>query len=336
MFREVARFFMLAGAGCVLFSCVPARQFQEMRTRQENCQEELELVKEKNRLLNETNTELEGRLDVLEGNVAKLTSDTIELGRRLWQARQGLRKSDALNHDLMQRQSKLSQGNSREVKSLLQQIARAQEDLQQREDEVLRLEKEMDGRKRKLDGLREELEARNVRLAELEKVLREKDEAVLALKQKVSNALTGFENKGLSITTRNGKVYVSMDEKLLFKSGSYSVDPKGKSALKKLAAVLAQNTDINVMIEGHTDNVPYRGRGVLIDNWDLSVKRGTSIVRELILNKGIDPGRLIVAGRSKYVPVDNRNTPEARRKNRRTEIILSPKLDELFKILNNN
>lgn len=150
------------------------------------------------------------------------------------------------------------------------------------------------------------------------------------------NALTGFEGNGLSISTKNGKVYVSMDEKLLFKSGSYQVDQRGIQALNQLSSVLAQNKDINVMIEGHTDNVPYNGTGALKDNWDLSVKRATSIVRIIIQNKGVAPKRLTVAGRSKYIPVETNSTSLGRSKNRRTEIILTPKLDELFKILESN
>jgi len=201
---------------------------------------------------------------------------------------------------------------------------------------VFALEKQMDARKRSLDALQTELGKRDQRLKELESALNRKDQAVLALKQKVRNALTGFEGNGLSISTRNGKVYVSMEEKLLFQSGSYQVDQRGVKALDQLAEVLAQNKDINVMIEGHTDNVPYHGSGALKDNWDLSVKRATSIVRIIVRNKSIVPQRLTVAGRSKYVPVKSNSTAEGRSKNRRTEIILTPKLDELFKILEAN
>jgi chemotaxis protein MotB len=218
----------------------------------------------------------------------------------------------------------------------LEQIRKAQDNLRLREDEVLALEKQMDARKRKLDALQAELGERDQRLRELESALRRKDEAVKALKDKVMSALTGFEGNGLSISTKNGKVYVSMDEKLLFKSGSYQVDQRGVQALGQLSNVLAQNKDINVMIEGHTDNVPYNGSGVLKDNWDLSVKRATSIVRIIIQNKGVAPKRLTVAGRSKYIPVETNATAVGRSKNRRTEIILTPKLDELFRLLESN
>lgn len=235
--------------------------------------------------------------------------------------------------NLLEQLAKQQKGSARETKVLLDQIHKTQDNLNLREDEVMKLEQDLKRRIKKMDALQSELGRRDKRLLELEKVLAKKDEAVLALKNKVMNALTGFDKKGLSISNRNGKVYVSMDEKLLFKSGSYTVDVRGAQALKQLAQVLSANKDINIVIEGHTDNVPYKGSGDLKDNWDLSVKRATSIVRILSLNKGINPQRMTVAGRSKYLPIDSNTTVSGRSKNRRTEIILTPKLDELFQIL---
>ena len=159
------------------------------------------------------------------------------------------------------------------------------------------------------------------------------DRILDALRQKVADALMGFEGQGLTVTRKDGKVYVSLDEKLLFKSGSTVVDPNGVCALKQLAVVLAKNPDIDIMIEGHTDDVPFRKGSTVKDNWDLSVLRATSIVRILLDGSGIEPTRLTVAGRGEFLPVDSGQTTEARRKNRRTEIILSPDLSEVFKIL---
>jgi chemotaxis protein MotB len=134
---------------------------------------------------------------------------------------------------------------------------------------------------------------------------------------------------------KNGKVYVSLEEKLLFKSASWDIDANGRNALKKLGGVLERNPDIQIMIEGHTDNVPYNpGSGQLKDNWDLSVKRATTIVRELVSGSKIDPKRLTASGRSEYMPVDERNTSDARQKNRRTEIVLTPDLSELYELIN--
>jgi len=173
------------------------------------------------------------------------------------------------------------------------------------------------------------------RLNELQSILDQKDAEVKALKNKVAEALKGFEDKGLTVHEKDGKVYVSLDNELLFASGSWDIDNKGKGALNELGLVLATDPGINVAIEGHTDNVPYKGSGNIKDNWDLSVMRSTSVVKEILKNKDINPQRLTASGRSEYVPIDIDDTKEARAKNRRTEIILTPKLDELFKIIQN-
>ncbi len=336
MFKKASPLVFILASVLLLFSCVPTRQFQELQTKQQNCQDELEMEKEKNLKLNESNNELSGKLDVLNEKYKTILADTLQISRKLQAARERLNRIEKSNRDLLNQLAGMQAGNEKETKTLLEQIKKAQNELKLREDEVLSLEKEMDSRKRTLDALQAELNKRDMRLQELESALNRKDEAVRALKQKVMNALTGFDGNGLSITTKNGKVYVSMDEKLLFKSGSYQVDQRGVEALGQLAGVLAQNKDINVMIEGHTDDVPYNGAGELKDNWDLSVKRATSIVRILTGNKGIDAERLTVAGRSKFAPIGSNSTVEGRSKNRRTEIILTPKLDELFKILESN
>ena len=177
------------------------------------------------------------------------------------------------------------------------------------------------------------LNERSRRVNELEAMLRSREEAINAIRRKVTDALTGFDGKGLSISIKNGNVYVSMDDKLLFRSGSFEIDPNGARAVHDLATVLAQNPDINVMVEGHTDDVPYRPNGQLRDNLDLSAKRATTVVRLLLENKGIAPRRIIAAGRGESLPVASGKTSEARAKNRRTEIILTPKLDELMQLM---
>ncbi len=146
-----------------------------------------------------------------------------------------------------------------------------------------------------------------------------------ALTSKVSEALFSFNDDELTVEMRNGMLYVSMEEKLLFKSGSFEVGDKGKDAMNKLSSVLEVNPDIQILIEGHTDNVPFNGASnLMIDNWDLSVKRATSIVRILMTNSKIDPTRLTAAGRSKYLPVDSNETTEGKQKNRRIEMLLRP------------
>ena len=169
------------------------------------------------------------------------------------------------------------------------------------------------------------------RLETLQSLIDQQRKTTSELRQKMADALKGFNSNELSVAVKNGKVYVSLQENLLFPSGSAVVNPKGKQALGRLAGVLTINPDINVNIEGHTDSIPIRSR--YEDNWALSVARATSIVRILTKDYGIDPVRIIASGHSLYDPVDTNTTKEGRAKNRRTEIILSPKLDELYRII---
>ncbi|MHA6249183.1 OmpA family protein [Pontibacter sp. CAU 1760] len=216
---------------------------------------------------------------------------------------------------------------------LEQEKAAYQQSLAQAQKEGKTLGESLTMSKSQIERLNADLKAREQRLAELQRILDEKDKAVANLRNRVSNALLGFNDKDLTINVRNGKVYVSLAEQLLFNSGSTKVDPKGVDALKKLAAVLKEQQDVNVLVEGHTDNVPIaRGTAGMQDNWDLSVLRATEITR-ILTTAGVDPQRVTPSGRSKYVPLDEANSKEARQKNRRTEIILTPKLDELFQIL---
>ena len=189
---------------------------------------------------------------------------------------------------------------------------------------------------RQIEQSQAELRQRSQRVDELESMLEARERSLEALRSKVADALLGFEGKGLTISTRGEKVYVSMDDKLLFKSGSFEIDPQGAKAVRELSYVLASNPDINILVEGHTDDVPYRGQGQLKDNLDLSAKRATTVTRLLLENKSIDPVRITAAGRGEYLPVAEGTTPEARAKNRRTEIILTPKMDELYELIKNN
>ena len=185
-----------------------------------------------------------------------------------------------------------------------------------------------------LTQTQQDLAKQQQRLQQLQDILDQQKAQSEELKNKMSEALTGYNSKDLSVYQKNGKVYVSLSENLLFPSGSAVVNPKGVEALSKLAAVLNLNSDVAVNIEGHTDTVPIRGR--YKDNWDLSTARANAIVRILVDNYKVDPVRVEASGHSFYDPVDSNSTPEGRAKNRRTEIILSPKLDEMYKLLEGN
>lgn len=318
-------------------SCVSTRQYKELQETSRKYLEERDLLKGENNKLSVRNTEMKTKIEELEKETSDLKD---EIARKTGELDQLQKDYNLLNRrffDLQTAQEDLIQGSVKETRRLLKQLQTTQEELITKEDELRELEKSLNSKKTNLDELQFELANKNARLLELENILNQKDSVVNALKVKVSSALLGFENNGLTVTLKNGKVYVSLEEQLLFRTGSTEVDQNGINALKRLANVLEANPDINIMIEGHTDDVPYlTSGGPIKDNWDLSVKRATAIVRILLDGSTIDPKRLIAAGRGEFMPVDPARTPEARMKNRRTEIILTPKLDELFRILESN
>jgi chemotaxis protein MotB len=185
----------------------------------------------------------------------------------------------------------------------------------------------------KVTQLSSDLQKREERLKEVEEALKKRDAATAALKDKLQQALLGFQNSGLSVDIRDGKVYVSLADKLLFPSGSIVIDQHGKDALVQLAAVLNKEPDINIAVEGHTDIKKVINLGQIKDNWDLSVLRATSVTRFLTETQGVDPHRLTATGKSQFQPVDPGTTPDALAKNRRIEIVLTPKLDELYNLI---
>ncbi|MDR1406377.1 MAG: OmpA family protein [Prevotellaceae bacterium] len=306
---------ILLVAALGLGSCVSSSQYNSLNADYRLLMDDRNGINERmNNLANE-NASLKRRMKELEA-IAK-QFDTTEAERV------SLQKQLVELQGLMDRSRRQ---NIKETGSMSLEIQRTREELQKREDDLA-------AKLREMEQMQREMEERNKRLMELEAILARKDSTVTALRRKVSDALLGFEGKGLSVHTKNGKVYVSMDDKLLFRSGSYSIETQGARAINDLAQLLAQNPEINVVIEGHTDDVAYRGTGDLRDNWDLSVKRATSVVRELLKNSRIDAQRITAAGRGEFIPLDNAKTAAARQKNRRIEIILTPKLDELFEIL---
>lgn len=318
-----------------VLSCVPASKYRELQNASRQNMMDRDDYKTENLTLSMQNRETATRIAALEAEMTRTKQDIALAEIERNKAREELNTISDRYYALQNAQEDLVRGNLTETKKLLAELQAAQDNLRQKEDIMRQLEHSMDLRKISLDELNLELEKKNARMAELEKVLDTQKKIVEDLKTKVSEALMGFENKGLTVTNRDGKVYLSLDEKLLFKSASWDIDANGRNALKKLAAVLERNPGIQITIEGHTDNVPYRpGSGNLSDNWDLSVKRATTVVRTLLEGSKINPSRLTASGRGEFVPVETGDTPEARQKNRRTEIILTPDLTELYNLIN--
>jgi chemotaxis protein MotB len=184
-----------------------------------------------------------------------------------------------------------------------------------------------------INKLSSDLKKREQRLKEVEEILRKRDEATNQLKEKLQQALLGFAKNGLTVEIRNGKVYVSLMDKLLFPSGSIIIDEKGKQALSQLANVLKQQPEINIAVEGHTDSQKITNLGQIKDNWDLSVLRSTSVVRYLTEVSKVEAVRMTATGKGEFQPLGPNTTAESRSKNRRIEIVLSPKLDELYDLI---
>lgn len=319
----------------VLVSCVPGNKYKSLQDTSRQYMNERDEFKTENIGLDMANRELEAKMAVLGKELATIKEELAKAEADRNRALDDFNKISSKYTELQNAQEDLIRGNVKETQVLLSELQAAQKNLQEKEELMHQLEQNLDSKKASLDELSFELEKRNARLVELEKILDAQKRIAQDLKDKVSEALLGFENNGLTVTNRDGKVYVSLEEKLLFKTASWEIDANGKAALKKLAGVLERNPDIQITIEGHTDNVPYKpSASDLKDNWDLSVKRATTVVRVLLEGSKIDPKRLTAAGRGEFLPVDARNTSEARQKNRRTEVVLTPDLTRLYQLIN--
>ncbi|MEW6467849.1 MAG: OmpA family protein [Bacteroidota bacterium] len=334
--KIVKGLFYSALASIVIISCVPARKLEEEQGKRTSCETELKALKETNQKNETLLAEYKSKMAEIEKQIYGLQKDTSITGTNYRNLTQKYDKLNQVNEQLLSQLSKLSQNAANQNTQLVGQLQMTQEQLIKKEDELKKLQLELDLKKKSLDELTAELDKRQKKIQELEDILKKKDESIKELKKKVSDALIGFEGNGLTVTQKNGKIYVSMDESLLFATGSTTVQSKGVEALKKLAKLLETNADINIMVEGHTDDQPMNGSGEIKDNWDLSVMRATSVTKILLKGTSIDPKRITAAGRGEFYPVDMAKTPEARKKNRRTEIILTPKLDELLKVLDSN
>ncbi len=334
--KTLNKILVFACCAILLTSCVSLKKFREMETTHKACVDENTGLKSANLEYSTKINEQTALLDKLKKQNSALLTDSVKMGSKFRDITAKYQDLSLAYDSLLSNNKLLVSGNKSETQKLITELEKTKDVLQKKEDDLKKLASDLDGKKTNLNELQAKLDEKQARLAELESILFKKDSVVKALKNKVSEALLGYENKGLTVKQKNGKVYVSLDESLLFASGKYEVTTKGVDALKKLAKVLETNVDINIMVEGHTDNVPYKGTDQILDNWDLSTKRSTTVIRILLNNSSISAERIIAAGRSQFSPVEEANTPEARSKNRRTEIILSPKLDELLKIIESN
>ncbi len=314
-----------------LVSCVPARKYEEIEGKQKLCAEELESLRELALNLETENKELKSSFDQMKELISRLKYDTTLLGKSLRIKEKQYDKINDLNKLIQEQLETLQKGSANENQRLIADLSAARIDLQKKEDELRILERELNNKKIDLEKMSEDLKSRELKVKELEELISKKDELVNALKNKVANALLGFKDKGLTVEQKNGKVYISMEAKLLFGSGSTVVDEEGKKALVELAKVLQEQNDLEVLVEGHTDSDKMNSSVHPKDNWELSVLRATAVVKIMINNSTMSPTTITSAGRSEYLPLDIND----KSKNRRIEVILIPKLDELFEIISN-
>ena len=316
------RFIFLSVITLATTSCVSSKLYKELEGKYNNLKSDYDELSGNNDLEILQKKELEQQLNALQASFDEVQSERNQLAQEVDALRKKYDNLDAAYSALEQNSSKSMEENAQKNRELLAQLEAKEQALAAENDRLMRLEADM--------------QERAQRIAELEALISAKDQAMTDLKNAISNALTAFEGKGLTIEQRDGKVYVSMENKLLFKSGSWAVGTEGKKAIRQLGNVLGENPDIAVLIEGHTDNVPFSSGGQVENNWDLSTKRATAIIAILSQNKNINLENLTAAGRSEYAPIATNETSDGKAKNRRIEVVLTPKLDEISKLLNNN
>ena len=314
------KFFLIITTLVLIISCVSPKVYKNLETKYSNVKKEYDLLSEDYGKLQNTLAGLEKSLAGLQADYDKTLQQRNKFQNDFDVLKVSYDNLKASYDALEQNSTKAIAENSRKNRELLAQLEAKEQALA---SESMRL-----------NTLEKELEARSNRIVELERVIAMKDKAMTNLKNAITKALTDFEGKGLTIEQRDGKVYVSMENKLLFRSGSWAVGSEGRQAVEQLGKVLADNPDIAILIEGHTDNVPYKGNSQLSGNWDLSTKRATAIVNILRENLNIYPENLTAAGRGEYAPIASNDTAEGKAKNRRIEVVLTPKLDELSRLLN--
>ena len=317
------KYLFLAALALSASACVTKAKYNEAKESEARYYDEARLCGEALSAEKNKNKDLEAQLAQLKQKATQKADEVNQLSKELQRVQDDCNAMQAHNKELL---DKLKSTKSKEeIQAMLSEIQALQSELMAREDALFKAERD-------LQEKQNQLEAQNAKITELTTLIEQQAQKMQDIKDKIQKALVGYEGDGLQIESRNGRIYVSLDEKLLFQSGKWNVDARGKKAIQQLSAVLAANKDIDILVEGHTDNVPYAGNGHVLDNWDLSVKRATAIVRILLENKDLEASRVMAAGRGEFNPIDTADTKEARQKNRRTEIILTPKLTELLQL----
>ena len=306
-------------------ACVAPKKYKELEAREKVCSEELAKYKKSASDFESLSKDLQSKYDLASRDVNKLKQDTSAAGNAMRLLQRDYDQLQSQHESLESSFNKMKNLSAKETAELQAELENTNKELQHKADALLKLDEELKA-KQKL------LEEREKRVNELEGAIRKKDAGIQLLKAKVANALRGFENKGLTVVQKNGKIYVSLEAKLLFKSGSTFVEPEGRDALIQLGQVLESEKDLEIVVEGHTDTDKLSSPNSPKNNWELSVLRATSVVEILLANSTMSPAQVMAAGRGEFHPVDVND----KAKNRRIEVIISPNLNELFEIISND
>ena len=306
-------------------SCVAPKKYKELEAREKACSEELAKFKKSSSDFESLSKDLQNKYSLASKDVSKLKQDTSATGNAMRLLQRDYEQLMSQHESLENSFNKMKNLSAKETSELQIELENTNKELQRKADALLKLDEELKA-KQKL------LVEREKRVNELEEAIRKKDAGIQLLKAKVANALRGFENKGLTVVQKNGKIYVSLEAKLLFKSGSTFVEPEGRDALIQLGQVLESEKDLEIVVEGHTDTDKLASPNSPKNNWELSVLRATSVVEILLANSTMSPIQVMAAGRGEFHPVDVND----KAKNRRIEVIISPNLNELFEIISND
>lgn len=315
-------FFSLLVVTLVFGSCVPVKKYDELLAKEKTCSEELEVYKTSALNYQASSKDYQSKYEVASKNLVQLVADSAKIRLSYNTLLAKHEQLSEINNSLETNYDKLRLSGSKDIAALNADLVAQRIELQKKEDALLKMEQN-------LTIKQEQITAQENELAELNALIKKQEAASKALKEKVAKALKNFENQGLTVEERNGKIYVSLEAKLLFASGSTTVESEGKRALVELAKVLQDEKELEIIVEGHTDTDKMVGTKHPVNNWELSVLRATSVISILIDNSSMNPAQLMAGGRSEYHPVD----PNNKAKNRRIEIIISPNLDALYQLI---
>ena len=316
------KYILIIPLAVLLVGCVPAKKYKELEAKYQKSQENEALYKSQAIEYGNRLKEVEVELAALKSENELLTAELEKLKEEYNSVQVEYDRISQENALLEEQYEKLMTSGNEERTKLITELEETRVELQKKEDRLNALEKELSERE-------QILVAKEARISELEKIIDMQEQIVADLKKKIQEALMGFEDKGITVVEKDGKIYVSMEAKLLFPSGSTVVNPEGKGVLIDLAKVLQDQNDLDIIVEGHTDSDPMKSSAHPKDNWELSVLRATAVVEIMLANSTMDPAQITAAGRSEFHPVD----PNDKSKNRRIEIIISPDLGPLFELI---